>query len=164
MLSFKERFKGFAFDRALRDIWFYSAPLACSELPLEVSRRRFAGSGGYVLFWFVGVKELFASCKRGVSQNSYTKKNILSLRRNIFSSISFLFNMCLLRTDSLVYHQDRTRTKFKKLTHNLGVLCKSLSRGVMVMLGHGDPIPDKSSEKFHDTLFFTIVVQQTLTS
>lgn len=91
------------------------------------------------------------------------KKNILSLRRNIFSFISFLFNMCLLRTDSLVYHQDRSRTKFKKLTHNLVVLCKSLSRGLTVLLGHGDPILDKSSEKFHDTLFFTIVVQQTLT-
>jgi len=34
VLFCNERPEGFVFDKALPDIWFYSAPLACSELPL----------------------------------------------------------------------------------------------------------------------------------
>lgn len=97
MLFCNERSEGFVFDRALPNIWFYSALLACSELALGVSRRGFAGYLGGLGDYTCTLRHSFGlwDLRRSspLANKSFselcTKGNILSLEEMFFSSFHF---------------------------------------------------------------------------
>jgi len=95
VLFCNERSEGFVFDKALPDIWFYSALLACSELPLGVSRRGFAGYlgglGDYTLRRSFGLWDLRRSSPLANKSFSElcTKGNISSLEEMFFLPFHF---------------------------------------------------------------------------
>lgn len=95
MLFCNERPEGFVFDKALPDIWFYSALLACSELPLGVSWRGFAGYlgglGDYTLRRSFGLWDLRRSSPLANKSFSElcTKGNISSLEEMFFLPFHF---------------------------------------------------------------------------